>query len=272
VEGHLRIEEEQKKALFGLISSTDYRFHRLQPPVSGPALEPHEQEVLDGIFEDGGTSVRLSDLTNEFYTHLSSIRGAVYDRLIERGFYRTRPDYVKARWAVLAVMLGGLIAIGGAALGDRAGMTPLPFIVAGALSALIIMFFARVMPARTVAGARAYEGVRGFEEFVHRVDSDRFARIIKTPEMFEKFLPYAMAFGVEAKWAKAFEDIYREPPSWYVGGNVSGFNATTFSSHLTALSTRAGSTMSSSPRSSGGSGFSGGSSGGGGGGGGGGGF
>ena len=96
---------------------------------------------------------------------------------------------------------------------------------------------------------------------------------VKTPEMFERFLPYAMAFGVEAKWAKAFEDIYREPPTWYVGTNMSGFNSRTFSSRISALSTRAGSTMSSAPRSSGGSGFSGGgSSGGGGGGGGGGGF
>ena len=91
--------------------------------------------------------------------------------------------------------------------------------------------------------------------------------------MFERFLPYAMAFGVEKKWAGAFKDIVREPPTWYVGNSAIGFNAGGFTSRLGALSTRAASTMSSSPRSSGGSGFGGGgSSGGGGGGGGGGGF
>jgi uncharacterized membrane protein len=152
-------------------------------------------------------------------------------------------------------------------------MSPVAFILAAVLSGVIVLAFGYFMPARTVAGARAYEDTRGFEEFLRRVDSDRYARVVKTPEMFERFLPYAMAFGVEAKWARAFEDIYKEPPTWYVGTNMSGFNARSFSSRISTLSTRAGSTMSSSPRSSGGSGFGGGgSSGGGGGGGGGGGF
>lgn len=109
--------------------------------------------------------------------------------------------------------------------------------------------------------------MRGFEEFLTRVEGERFEQIVKTPEMFERFLPFAMAFGVEKKWARAFQDIYREPPRWYVGSNSMGFNATSFSGRLSDLSTSAASTMSSSPRSSGGSGFSGGSSGGGGGGG-----
>ena len=41
--------------------------------------------------------------------------------------------------------------------------------------------------------------------------------MVKTPEMFEKFLPYAMALGVEDNWAKAFDGIYNQPPSWYSG-------------------------------------------------------
>jgi uncharacterized membrane protein len=90
--------------------------------------------------------------------------------------------------------------------------------------------------------------------------------------MFERFLPFAMAFGVERKWAKAFQDIYREPPTWYVGSTAGPFDMNGFTSRLGDLSSRAESSMSSSPRSSGGSGFSGGSSGGGSGGGGGGGF
>jgi hypothetical protein len=77
---------------------------------------------------------------------------------------------------------------------------------------------------------------------------------------------------VEKKWASAFRDIYMEAPAWYAGGSVHGFNASLFSSRLSDMSARAGSAMSSSPRTSSGSGFSGGSSGGGGGGGGGGGF
>jgi len=91
-------------------------------------------------------------------------------------------------------------------------------------------------------------------------------KLITSPEMFERFLPYAMAFGVADKWAKAFEDIYREPPTWYVGGSGQ-FSTSSFSHSISDMSSAAASSMSSSPSSSGsgGGGSSGGGSGGGGG-------
>jgi len=83
-----------------------------------------------------------------------------------------------------------------------------------------------------------------------------------------------MAFGIEKNWARAFADIYREPPDWYRGGRHDTFAPNMFVSDLSRMSQRASSAMASTPRgSAGGSGFSGGgSSGGGFGGGGGGGF
>ncbi len=88
-----------------------------------------------------------------------------------------------------------------------------------------------------------------------------------TPETFEKFLPYAIIFGVEKNWGKAFAGMEMAPPNWYVGSAVSsgGFSAPSFSSSFSA-------SFASSSTSSGGGGASGGggSAGGGGGGGGGG--
>ena len=90
--------------------------------------------------------------------------------------------------------------------------------------------------------------------------------MIDSPEMFERYLPH--------EWARAFEDLYKEPPDWYAGPRGGRFRPTIFVTNLEGMSHRVGSAMSSQPRSSGGSGFSGsgGSSGGGFGGGGGGGF
>jgi uncharacterized membrane protein len=91
--------------------------------------------------------------------------------------------------------------------------------------------------------------------------------------MFEKFLPFAMALGVEKNWSKAFDGIMTQPPGWYRGGYGPVFYPGNFTSNLNSMSSRASSVMASAPRSSGGSGFGGGgSSGGGFGGGGGGGF
>ena len=128
------------------------------------------------------------------------------------------------------------------------------------------------MPARTLKGARELEHVLGFQEFLDRVESDHFKRMVDSPEMFERYLPYAMALGVEKRWAKAFDDIYREPPDWYRGSPGMHFRPTIFVTNLGTMSSQVGSAMASQPRSSGGGGFSGGGGGGGFGGGGGGGF
>jgi len=68
-------------------------------------------------------------------------------------------------------------------------------VIAAVGSALPVFIFAFFMPARSVKGARVLERLLGFEKFLERVESDRFEHMVKTPEMFEKFLPYAMAFG-----------------------------------------------------------------------------
>jgi uncharacterized membrane protein len=112
------------------------------------------------------------------------------------------------------------------------------------------------MPARTQAGARALEGVLGFEDFLAHVESDRFNRTIKTPEMFEKFLPFAMALGVEKNWSKAFQGIYTQPPQWYQGSYGPGFYPYMFANDLNSMSSMAGDVMTSAPRSAEGSAFS----------------
>lgn len=274
VRGYLRFEERDEKKFFGLIGGREYVMHRLQPKKTADGLSEHERLVLDGVFSGRGTSVELSELEDEFYTSLSGIKKSVFEKLRTRGFYRSRPDRVRTNWAIGALVLGALIAFGGGAVSQHILLTPVPFIVGGVLAAAIVFIFSLIMPARTVAGARALEHVLGFEEFQRRVESEQLKRVIVGhPEMFDLYLPFAMAFGLEKKWARAFEGIYTEPPRWYVGSNASDFNVSRLSNSLASFSSRAGSTLSSSPRSSGGSGFGGGGgSGGGGGGGGGGGF
>ena len=101
-------------------------------------------------------------------------------------------------------------------------------------------------------------GGLGFEEYLGRAERDRLK--LATPDTFEKFLPYAMALGVEEQWAKAFEGLYTTPPEWYVGPSPIGrFTPSSFTRSLGSMAAATGSTFASSPRSSSGSsGFSGG--------------
>jgi uncharacterized membrane protein len=193
--------------------------------------------------------------------------------LVGNGFYTGRPDHGRVLYIVGGVVAGGGLAVLGATAMSALGMQPAAGIAAGILSAIIIAAFGWFMPSRTTRGTRELEKVLGFQEYLSRVEAGRLDRMVKTPQMFEKFLPFAMALGVEENWAKAFEGIYTEPPRWYSGpGGVHAFQPSTFTRNLGVMSTQAAAAMASAPRSSGGSGFSGGSSGGGFGGGGGGGF
>jgi uncharacterized membrane protein YgcG len=199
--------------------------------------------------------------------------------LVKHGYYTHRPDSVRASYVGVGIVVGILGIVLGSALANSLGMAPFTFILAGLLTGGIICAFGWFMPAHTEQGTRALEGVLGFEDFLVHVESDRFNRMIKTPQMFEKFLPFAMALGVEKNWSKAFQGIMTQPPDWYRGSSYGpNFYPAMFVNDLGSMSSRASDVMASAPRSSGGSGFDsgggggGGSSGGGSGGGGGGGF
>jgi hypothetical protein len=268
VRGFVHITEERKEKLFGLYSDTTFTFESVRPRDDRKALVEHERRYLRALFERGD-SVGLEELENRFYKSLPKIRDAVYDSLIQHGYYLHRPDKVKANWLVLAVA-ALIVGLGGAALSASqlwSWASPVALAAAGVIAALVLTVFAIIMPAHTTSGARAREAALGFREFLSRVETDRYQRMITSPEMFERYLPHAMAFGVEKKWASAFENIYREPPQWYTGSGNGAFHVSDFSSRMSALSSAASSSMSSSPSSSGsgGGGSSGGGSGGGGG-------
>jgi uncharacterized membrane protein len=139
-----------------------------------------------------------------------------------------------------------------------------PLVIGSVLvSAMIWWLFARQMTAKTVSGARTTIAVLGFQEFMNRVDADRIKRM--PPDTFEKFLPYAMALGVEHHWAQAFDGIVKDPPSWYVSPNgYVGFSPLFFSSSMHSMASDMHQVFVSAPRaSSSGSGFGGGGGGGG---------
>ncbi|HUG40580.1 MAG TPA: DUF2207 domain-containing protein, partial [Longimicrobiales bacterium] len=261
VRGFVRVKEEERDLLFGLLDRTDYVFEMVAPRERWDELARHERLLLAGLFEHGARpEVAMSDLEEEFYKHLPDIKKALYERALDRKDYRWRPDRVAAVFIGAGLAIGGVLTFLGLALASGGVVAPAAAIAGGVLTALVILGFAVVMPARTIAGTRRLEQILGFEEFLEAVDSDRFRRMVTGPEMFEHFLPFAMALQVEKRWARAFEAIYAEPPqpSWYVGSGNGSFRPTHFTSRVGQMTGRAQSAMASSPRSSGGSGFSGG--------------
>lgn len=147
----------------------------------------------------------------------------------------------------------------------------------------INVWFHYLLKAPTLAGRELMDQIEGFKRYFLAVERDPMQRLEGpevTPELFDKYLPYAVALDVEQAWstrfAAALERAGQAPasysPGWYSGPSEwSSLGPMGFTSALGSSLASATAAASSAPGSSSGSG-GGGSSGGGGGGGGGGGW
>ncbi len=268
VKGYLKIIESDDKVLF--ITHKDYILRLMKPRSEWQDLAAHELEVLNNIFpEVTAEETTLSSLKNRFYIALPSIRQEIMDSLKSKDLYSTDPESAKGL-ALVGVLLIALpfawLQMTGAI---RLTNSPLVLVVGVLLTILIVFLFGRKLAAKTVRGARTRVACLGFKEFMTRVDGDRIKRM--PPDTFERFLPYAMAFGVEQHWAKAFQGLLTEPPSWYVGSSYGTpgmmWTPLLFTNSMTSFSNSAYHSFSAAPQAtSSGSGFGdGGSVGGGGG-------
>ncbi len=136
------------------------------------------------------------------------------------------------------------------------------------------------MKAPTIKGRQTMDQIEGLKLYLSVAEKDRLNQLNppeKTPQVFEKFLPYALALDVEQQWCEQFADVMARAqdgkdytPAWYTGRHFTTSGLAGLASGLGAMSSSISS--SSSPPGSRSGGGGGGSSGGGGGGGGGGGW
>jgi len=147
-----------------------------------------------------------------------------------------------------------------------------------AMAFLNAMFY-HLLKAPTLSGRKIMDQIEGFKLYLSVAEKDRFNLLNppeKTPALFEKYLPYALALDVENAWSEQFSEVLAQAgtetqpysPTWYSGSSWDNFHTSRFTDSLGSSFAGAISSSSSPPGSSSGSG-GGGSSGGGGGGGGG---
>jgi uncharacterized membrane protein len=255
----LTIKEVDNQILF--FHSKDYEFTRRRNVDAENSLNAPQKAILDELFGSGDT-ISLSSLKNSFYKILNDVKEKGKRMLLDKKMITASGLSFSMGFLVGGIMLafGGLFLIG------VSGGLAFSIILSG----LIMALFGAVMPKRTEEGAEANRKIKGFKLFMETVDKDR-ARFYEEENIFEKFLPYAIVFGITGLWVKKMKEIYGEDyyathaPLWYVG-NVAAFDADSFASEMDSLSSSI-SANTSSPSGSGGSGGSGGGGGGGGGGG-----
>ena len=148
---------------------------------------------------------------------------------------------------------------------------------------LINLLFIYLMKAPTLFGRKEMDKIEGFKMYLKTAEEQRLDAMNlpeKTPQLFEEYLPYAIALDCENQWAKKFKNIIAAAiedgtytqPTWYIGGRGMHFIPTNFTDSIGESFSDAVSYAATAPSQSGGGSIGGGFSGGGGGGGGGGGW
>jgi hypothetical protein len=212
--GYIKIEETETEGFLGL-GSSDFVFHKTNDDLG--ELTDYEREIMRGIFTGHKTERELSDLKNKFYTRLPDIQKDLYKQLVTHGFFRSSPDRTRKLWigigiAVLAVaFVSGFVFFPLATYAGALTCLPLALGVSG-VAALVAGNF---MPAKTRAGAEAALRWKAFKTYLSRID--QLKDIKESSDLFERYLPYAIAFGMNQSWVHKFSTMTNTPaPGWYI--------------------------------------------------------
>lgn len=255
VKGYLKIKEIQNKGILGT-KSKDYEFIATGKNQEG--LDEYEIKILDKITEGG--KGKLSNLKNNFYKIIPEVEKKIYKNTLDAGYFVSDPKKTRNKY----ITIGTVIIIFGMFFVSSCGVlmgANISIIIGVVLSGILFIIFSFAMSKRTELGVEITRQIKGFQLYMHTAERYR-QKFNEDNKIFERFLPYAMVFGIVKEWANKFRNMQIPRPDWYEGPGV--FYPWIFADTIVHMQSDMHSTMiAPSSAGAGGSGFGGGGVGGG---------
>lgn len=189
-------------------------------------LLAYEQRFLEAVAPVGGSTL-VSQLPSTLAPALAGIQNDLYDEVVRRGWFDSRPDSTRNTWRTI-----GLVGLAAAAA--------LTFVLVAfttwGLVALVLLILAAVlywvadrMPRRSSAGSRLLTGLSALAANLGIHPTDRMPPGHEVAEI-SKLLPYAVVLGGKDRWLAAMVaadespttpdphtiDWYHAPESWHL--------------------------------------------------------
>jgi uncharacterized membrane protein YgcG len=285
VHRHLNIDVERKGTLF---KTTVYRFNR---PDAGSQAPSSSMDRRYGISIESlyGEEAKKGDYNPKIKSLNTQLQSSLRSKLHAtrtadggiRGYFALNQAYgIIGFFVLLLSFFAGIFFI----VNYYSQTLLIISLILFVLALIVHLVFSSIMKAYTPEGRKLTDHILGFRMYLDTAEQKLYQQLTppeKTLELFEKYLPYAIALDVENNWAEKFSDMMQKAiaagyqPAYY-HGNLSAMSGSFRMSDLSSgISSGLSSTISSAstpPSSSSGGSGGGGSSGGGGGGGGGGGW
>ena len=223
-------------------TNDDYAYEKIG--ADAPPLQyQYERELMQRLWA-GETSRNMGYIREKFTASLKEMFDSLYDELVRRGYFQARPDRVRAQfyrlgWLLLVLLCPAAflfqLYVGIAFSSDLSfsweALLPwiVLFIIAGA-----VMVLARFMPRKTAQGAQAAARWNAFKRYLEHIE--KYTNVADAQDQFEKYLPYAVAFGIDKTWVEKFAKVDTPAPKWYSPPPLStrGISSTTRSRTSTA--------------------------------------
>ena len=217
--GVLAIQDEATPGLFGIGENHEFTYHLENAALP---MRPYEKYLVDNIFGDE-TEKKQSELQTKFYSHLEKAKKQIYAATVTDGYFPTSPERTRTTWAVIGVLvLVAAAVLGCVALIALGAFTPFAICVPMGLAvpAIGLLILARYMPRKTPKGAEEAAKWLAFKRYMENLE--QYTKVEEAQEIFDRYLPYAIAFGLEKNWIEKFAKVNTAPPPWFYPGPYLG--------------------------------------------------
>ena len=181
-------------------------------------LRPYEEEMLKALFgpELDSKSVASRDFGPAFIERSLAVQTGIYEAVVAEGYFAESPDMVRGNYwhvGVAGILLAMVLNIALWIWTGNLLIASLPGIALVAVAAGMVLL-SRYMPCKTPAGAEAAARWQAFKTYL--ADLGKYADVEQYTQIWDRWLPYAIAFGIEKQYVDAFKAIDAPVPDWYI--------------------------------------------------------
>lgn len=197
--GVLKIAEDKGQSQFTLTGDSS-------------KLCPFERELVGTVFSSGKTTVSMGAASQAIRGNTARLKEVLYQEVVDRGFFVSSPEETRSSWrrrATVITSLSILAGIAGSYLYSPWLLLPAAIVT---LLSIVLRLMARALPKRTEKGAEEVAKWRAFERYLKNLEN--YDTIETAQQNFNRFLPYAIAFGLETTWVARFYASGISTPSW----------------------------------------------------------
>ncbi len=218
VRGHLRITELPREGHELL----DWRLSRRD---GADELRGFEDRLLAAVVPDGN-DVLVSQLPAQLTPQIPDLQSELYDDVVARGWFDSRPDATRNKWR-----LRGMVGLGLAVVAAALLIAETTFGLLGLVLVLLaagLLWIADRMPRRTVAGAKLLGQMDALSALLATQPTDQLPPGREITEI-SKILPYTVVLGSRERWLQALRDAdpdaapdpdkidwYHAPADWHL--------------------------------------------------------